>query len=106
MTHIVSPTKYPTKKAFREAVAKDPSRVYLEDPSIFNPCSGSVKIVTENRDSITVTNHPKRSWFAAIRVVKGVIRVSCVALTLALTVMPVFAHGHGHNGHSHSHHRR
>jgi hypothetical protein len=73
MTHIVSPTRYPTKKAFREAVARDPSHVYVEDPSMFNPFSGSVSecLAYFASKSFTVTNHPRRSWYASVRLVKG-----------------------------------
>lgn len=78
MTHIVSPTRYKTKKAFKEAVKNNPSEVYLEDPSIFgNALSGTVEHIMQQKESITVTNHPKRSWFAAIRTSKkGAIIVS------------------------------
>lgn len=63
MTHIVA---FSTKKAFKEAVAIAPQNVYLRDPSIFNPVSGSVTEVMEKVSHITVTNHPKRSWFAEV----------------------------------------
>ena len=66
MTHIVNPTRYPTKKAFKEAVRDNPHRVMLDDPSIFDPISGSVEEIMSKRSMITVTNHPKRSWFAQI----------------------------------------
>ncbi len=64
MTHIVP---YPTKKAFREAVIAKAGLVYVADPSTFNPCPGYVCDVVTDICSITVTNHPKRSWFAAVR---------------------------------------
>lgn len=66
MPHIVSPSRYPSKKAFKEAVAADPSKVYVEDPSFFSPVSGTVVEVLEKAGGFTVTNHPKRSWFAAV----------------------------------------
>ena len=78
MTHIVSPTRYPSKKAFKEAVLKDPTRVYVDDPSMFNPVSGNVQEVAEKapRNHFAVTNHPKRSWFAAVSLVNGKVKVS------------------------------
>lgn len=63
MTHIVD---FPTKKSFKAAVAngEDP---WLSDPSIFDPCSGRVsEVVRTPADHVTVTNHPKRSWFASV----------------------------------------
>lgn len=78
MTHIVSPTKYKSKKAFKEAVKNNPDSVVLDDPSVFgNAISGSVTYIMSQTDNITVTNHPKRSWFAAIKLnKKGSIVVS------------------------------
>jgi len=74
MTHIANPSKYPSKKAFKEAIKLDPSKVYLDDPSMFNPVSGYVSEIMARNNMITVTNHPKRSWFACIKVhpVKGI----------------------------------
>lgn len=66
MTHIVSPTKFKSKKAFKEAVMADPQNVFVEDPSLFNPYSGNVEAVFKIKGAFTVTNHPKRSWFAAV----------------------------------------
>ena len=76
MTHIVSPARFPTKKAFKEAVEKDPARVFLDDPAIVNPLSGSVQHVVAIRGSVTVTNHPRRSWFANVAPRNGILRVS------------------------------
>ena len=73
MTHIVS---FKTKKAFKEAVSRDPRAVYVDDPSIFSPCSGSVEHVVKMMGMFTVTNHPKRSWFACVEEKNGVIKVS------------------------------
>ena len=66
MTHIVIPERYRSKKAFREAVAVDPDRVFVSDPSLFDPISGSVREVGKVRGHFNVTNHPKRSWFATV----------------------------------------
>lgn len=76
MTHIVNPKKYLTKKAFIEAVNTDPNRVYLDDPAIVGARAGSVTHVMQGKDMITVTNHPKRSWFAKIQIVNGKIKVT------------------------------
>lgn len=74
MPHICH---YPTKKAFKEAVAADPSAVFVEDPSIFDPWSGSVGRHLRQRGPFTVTNHPKRSWFAEVKLAKnGTVKVS------------------------------
>lgn len=56
---------YPTKKAFKRAVESHGS-VYLSDPAVVNPCSGYVSKVLKELSSVTVTNHPKRSWYASI----------------------------------------
>lgn len=68
---------YPTKKAFKEAVRNNPDAVYVDDPSPFNPVSGSVREVVVKRRMFTVTNHPKRSWFAQVELdIDGKIYVS------------------------------
>ena len=73
MTHIVN---FPTKKALKEAIANDADSVFFSDPSIINPVSGTAQTILGQRDSFTVTNHPKRSWFAEVKRVKGEIKVS------------------------------
>ncbi len=73
MTHI---TNIMTKKALKQRIQIEKKAVYLNDPSIFNPISGFVRDILEHRKSITVTNHPKRSYFAIIsRNKKGEITV-------------------------------
>lgn len=75
MTHIVN---YSTKKAFKEAVEKDESRVYCDDPSMFGAVwAGSPRfILNQTGKAFTVTNHPKRSWFAEVILTKdGIIKV-------------------------------
>lgn len=76
MPHIVSPDRFKTKKAFREAVEADPSKVYVEDPSIFAPVSGTVASVLDSLEWFTVTNHPKRSWFAMVKRNGGKVKVT------------------------------
>lgn len=63
MTCIVN---YPTKKAFREAVAANAAAVRIEDPSIVAPYIGRLIPYLTNRISCVVTNHPKRSWYAEV----------------------------------------
>lgn len=63
MTHI---SEYKTKKLFKEMVKEDPYSVYLEDPAIIGGVSGYLPKILEKKESITVTNHPKRSWFASV----------------------------------------
>lgn len=64
MPCIVSPSRFPTKKALKEALLAGKS-VDIEDPSVFNPrYFFAADMAVGQRE--TVTNHPKRSWFAAI----------------------------------------
>lgn len=73
MPHIVN---YQTKKAFKEAVLANPSMVWCEDPSIFSGSySGFVVDVLRVKGEFTVTNHPKRSWFARVYLKGGQVRV-------------------------------
>lgn len=66
MTHIVSPDRFKSKKAFKEAVKANPHAVDVDDPSLFSPVSGSVAFVASRQREFTVTNHPKRTWFARV----------------------------------------
>jgi hypothetical protein len=65
MTCIVD---YPTKKAFREALAVQGPALRIEDPSIYWPYCGAIAAHPDIAAglAITVTNHPKRSWFASV----------------------------------------
>jgi hypothetical protein len=65
MTCIVSPERYKTKKALREAIALTPDSVNIEDPSLFNPRYFSADTIKDGQEEV-VTNHPKRSWFAQV----------------------------------------
>lgn len=69
---------YPSKKAFKEAVMIDPEQVFVTDPSFFFPLAGTIPYVlnmNENKE-FTVTNHPRRSWFARVYINKnGIIKV-------------------------------
>jgi len=73
MTHITN--KYQTKKSFKEAVKANAKNVFVSDPSVVGAVSGSVEFVAETLKYFTVTNHPKRSWYAAIELKNGVVTV-------------------------------
>lgn len=65
-------TKYPTKKAFKEAIASNPNNVFVDDPSFFGDgFCGSVTEAISKFGVFTVTNHPKRSWFAEVKQTSG-----------------------------------
>lgn len=68
-------TDYPTKKAFREAVAANPRQVLIEDPSIVDPWKGNIEDALTRKGDVFVTNHPKRSWFAHVTRTNGAIKV-------------------------------
>jgi hypothetical protein len=75
MTCIVS---HKTKKAFKQAVADNP-QTPIEDPSIFASYYGRIDTHPGLQDagsSITVTNHPKRSWFAQVKRVGTELKVT------------------------------
>ena len=76
MPHIVSPHFFPTKKSFKESVARG-DNPFCEDPSIFpDACSGLVSEILAQKQYFTVTNHPKRSWFAQVEKINGKVKVS------------------------------
>lgn len=67
MTCIVSPATYPSKKALAAAVAERPGHVWITDPSIFPGSRGDfIAEALQPGESVCVTNHPKRSWFAQV----------------------------------------
>jgi len=67
MTCIVKAT---SKKEFKEAIKDKPERVRIEDPSVFAPRTFFATHIKEG-ETIYVTNHPKRSWFANVTRKKG-----------------------------------
>lgn len=69
MTHIVDPIRFKTKKAFKEAI-KAGEDIYLSDPSFIYPNSGRISEILNEDKNVYVTNHPKRSWFACLRISK------------------------------------
>jgi len=75
MTCIVLPADFPSKKSLKEHCDKGLDFT-VEDPSIFAPFIGSAKKLAETQGSFTVTNHPKRSWFASVTLKDGKLKVS------------------------------
>ena len=71
---MVKIVKFETKKALKEAV-KNNEDFFINDPSMFNPTSCYASQL-KNNDGICVTNHPKRSWFATIKKINGMLKVS------------------------------
>ena len=68
MTCIIN-GNFPSKKSVRLWVQQDPESVLIRDPAIVNPRSnGSWFSANSLRagESVLVTNHPKRTWFAKI----------------------------------------
>ncbi len=63
MTCIVQFSK---KSDLINAIKADPKKVTIEDPSIFNPRLFTAAEIQPG-ETIYVTNHPKRSWFAQIK---------------------------------------
>lgn len=68
MTMIV---QYLTKKALKEAADTFPEAIRVQDPALLDSWLTYGKEYFSLRemkigDVITVTNHPKRSWFATI----------------------------------------
>lgn len=59
-------TDFDTKRAFRYAVGQHPHQVFVKNPAPFEPFYGSLSHAMRTREMITVTNHPKRSWFAQV----------------------------------------
>lgn len=78
MTHKVSPMLYPTKEAFKAAVEKNPSQVYLNSLDIVDESlSGTAQAVAFWYEApILVTNHAVSGWTAYIEVVDGEIVVT------------------------------
>lgn len=64
MTHIVNGAR--TKKQLKEKLTASPAEVYFDDPSIFPGAWSGRADQMEAGQSLTCTNHPKRSWFARI----------------------------------------
>lgn len=73
MTHIVSDSKYPTKKALAAAIVAGED-VKFYDPSIFNPRSWTAKELLAEKRSLVCTNG-MRKWFARVFVKDGKLRV-------------------------------
>lgn len=65
MTWICSGAR--TKKELKKLLEVNPSAVWLEDPSVFepNPFAGPASRLPVGQ-RVVVTNHPRRTWFAEI----------------------------------------
>lgn len=68
MTMIV--TGFASKKSLKEAVAACPQEVLITDPALMPEWRKYGEVFRASAikigDSVVVTNHPKRSWFAEI----------------------------------------
>jgi len=74
MVCIVNNEWYPTKKKLKEIIETTNKEVPIEDPSWINPRSFFSNEIKEG-ENVVVTNHPKRSYFATIKRVKGILKV-------------------------------
>ena len=74
MTCIVNNEWYPTKKRLKEIIETTDKEVAIEDPSIVNPRTFFSNEIKEG-ESVVVTNHPKRSYFAKITRKDGKLKV-------------------------------
>jgi hypothetical protein len=69
---LIAPAHIRTKRDLIAAVAADPDQVLLEDPStVMRGGPGVLSAREAAALDETVTNHPKRSWFAALSVRNG-----------------------------------
>lgn len=71
MTCIVA---HKTKKSLKEEIRKGVS-VIIQDPSIMSSRSFQVSDIQEG-ETVFVTNHPQRTWFAKITRKSGMLVVS------------------------------
>jgi len=74
MVCIVNNEWYPTKKRLKEVIETTDKEVAIEDPSFVNPRSFFSDEIKDG-ESVAVTNHPKRSYFATIKNVGGKLKV-------------------------------
>ena len=74
MVCIVNNEWYPTKKKLKEIIENTNKEVAIEDPSIMAPRSFFSNEIKDG-ESVVVTNHPKRSYFATIKNVGGKLKV-------------------------------
>jgi len=74
MICIVNNDWYPTKKKLKEIIETTNKEVPIEDPSWSNPRSFFSSDIKEG-ESVVVTNHPKRSYFATIYIKDGLLKV-------------------------------
>jgi len=71
---MVLMVEFKTKKALKEAV-RDKKDFLIEDPSIMDPKLFMASELFDGQ-SIAVTNHPNRSWFAGLKKENGQIKVT------------------------------
>ncbi len=74
MACIVNSEWYPTKKRLKEVLEQTDKDVAIEDPSFTNPRTFFSSEIKEG-ESVIVTNHPKRSYFAKIIKKDGKLKV-------------------------------
>jgi len=74
MVCIVNNEWYPTKKKLKEIIEGTDKEVPIEDPSFVAPRSFFSTDIKDG-ESVIVTNHPKRSYFATIKNVSGKLKV-------------------------------
>ena len=70
---------FKTKKDFKQALNNN-ELILMENPSMFAPFTGILQEYMKDNKLETFTNHPKRSWFAQVKNVNGVLKVSQVLL--------------------------
>jgi len=74
MVCIVNNIWYPTKKKLKEIIETTNKEVPIEDPNFLNPRSFFSNEIKKG-ESVVVTNHPKRSYFATIYNKDGLLKV-------------------------------
>jgi len=62
------------KKELKEAI-KNKQDFSIEDPSWTNPHSFMASEMFEGQN-VAITNHPKRSWYANLKMIDGKIKVT------------------------------
>ncbi len=78
MTHIVTGTKKELKQNLRTPTGNGVPQVdvYFNDPSVFEGTWSGWASQMSIGQSLTCTNHPKRSWFAVVERTKDGFKVT------------------------------
>ena len=71
---MVNIVEAPTKKALKELLERQGGDIFIIDPSIVNPRTFRATEIPVGQSEV-VTNHPKRSYFAKIKMTKKGLRV-------------------------------